>query len=223
MAIFKLHNASISFGDKEVLTEVSFSLETGEILGIFGRNGSGKSSLLKMIFGTLQKGSVNSSINDAFFNPSENISKKQIAYLPQDSYLPKSIKVRDLIPIYSSEEQKQDKVFYDPYIASYTSKKVGELSLGQVRYLEVILLANLDHPFLMLDEPFSMIEPLYKTQIKKTLALLKSKKGIIITDHYYKDVLEISTQNLLLKDGKNYPITSENELRKHGYLSKDSI
>lgn len=176
-----------------------------------------------MIFGSLQKGSINCSINDTLFHPSENISKKQIAYLPQDSYLPKNIKVRDLIPIYSSEEQKQDKVFYDPYIARYTSKKVGELSLGQVRYLEVILLANLDHPFLMLDEPFSMIEPIYKTQIKKTLALLKSKKGIIITDHYYKDVLEISTQNLLLKDRKNYPITSENELRKHGYLSKKSI
>ena len=135
MAIFKLHNASINFGNKEVLTEVSFSLETGEILGIFGRNGSGKSSLLKMIFGTIQKGSINSSINNTLFDPSKNISKRQIAYLPQDSYLPKNIKVRDLIPIYSSEEQRQDKVFYDPYIVSYTSKKVGELSLGQARYL----------------------------------------------------------------------------------------
>lgn len=223
MAIFKLHNASISFGDKEVLTEVSFSLGTGEILGIFGRNGSGKSSLLKMIFGTLQKGSINSSINDAFFNPSKNISQKQIAYLPQDSYLPKNIKVRDLIPIYSSEEQKQDKVFYDPYIASYTSKKVGELSLGQVRYLEVVLLANLDHPFLMLDEPFSMIEPLYKIQIKKTLESLKTKKGIIITDHYFKDAFGISTQNLLIKDTKSHPIYSLEDLRAQGYLSKNSI
>ncbi len=206
-----------------MLSEVSFSLETGEILGIFGRNGSGKSTLLKMIYGTIRQGSINSSINGSVFTPSENIRKKQIAYLPQDSYLPKNIKVRDLIPIYASGEEKQDKVFYDPYIASYTSNKVGELSLGQVRYLEVLLLANLDHPFLMLDEPFSMIEPLYKIQIKKSLEALKLKKGIIITDHYYKDVLEISTRNILIKDGKSSSIDNVEDLRQHGYLGKDSI
>lgn len=223
MAIFKLHNASPNFGTKEVLTEVSFTLETGKILGIFGRNGSGKSSLLKMIYGTLQKGSINCSINDTFFSPSENISKKQIAYLPQDSFLPRNIRVHDLIPMYFSQEQTQDKVFYDPYIAKFTSKKVGELSLGQVRYLEVVLLANLDHPFLMLDEPFSMIEPIYKTQIKNTLEALKSRKGIIITDHYYNDVIEISTQNLLLKGGKDHPIHSLEDLRSQGYLTQNSI
>lgn len=223
MAIFKLHNASINFGSKEVLSEVLFSLETGEILGIFGRNGSGKSTLLKMIYGTIRQGSINSSINESVFTPSENILKKQIAYLPQDSYLPKNIKVRDLIPIYASEEEKQDKVFYDPYIASYTSKKIGELSLGQVRYLEVLLLANLDHPFLMLDEPFSMIEPLYKIQIKRILEALKSKKGIIITDHYYKDVLEISTRNILIQGGKSYKISSVSDLQKQGYLGCSAI
>lgn len=223
MAIFKLHNANISFGNKEILKQVSFSIETGEILGMFGRNGSGKSTLLKMIYGTLQKGSINSSLNETIFNPSENISKRQIAYLPQDSCLPKNVKVRDLIPIYFSEGHFQDKVFYDPYVASYSSQKVGELSMGQVRYLEVLLLANLDHPFLMLDEPFSMIEPLYKIQIKKILEEIKSRKGIIITDHYYKDVLEISTRNILIKDGKSDIINSLEDLREQGYLAIDSI
>ena len=75
----------------------------------------------------------------------------------------------------------------------------------------------------MLDDPFSMIEPLYKEQIKKTLEALRTKKGIIITDHYYKDVFEISTRNLLIKEGKSYPINSLEDLRKQGYLSKDSI
>lgn len=223
MAIFKLHNARISFGNKAVLKEVSFSLETGEILGLFGRNGTGKSTLLKMIFGTLSKGSINISLAEAIFNPSKNIKKKQIAYLPQVSFLPINIKVRDLIPIYFSAEKKQDKVFYDPYISSYASKKIGELSLGQVRYLEVIFLANSEHPFLMLDEPFSMIEPIYKARIKNILEEVKDEKGIIITDHYYKDVLDISTQNLLIKDGKGYQIKDVEDLRKQEYLSKNSI
>ena len=223
MAIFKLHSASINFGNREILKEVSFSLETGGILGVFGRNGCGKSTLLKMIFGTLSKGSIDISIDGEKFSPSKNILRKQIAYLPQDSFLPRNIKVYDLIPMYFSEAKKQDKIFYDPYVAGDASKKVGELSIGQVRYLEVILLANTEHPFMMLDEPFSMIEPIYKERIKKTLEGLKAEKGIIVTDHYYKDVLDISTQNLLIKDAKSHPIKDVEGLRKQGYLSKDSI
>jgi ABC-type multidrug transport system ATPase subunit len=220
LAIFKLHNASINFGKKEVLKEVSFSLETGEISGIFGRNGCGKSTLLKMIFGTLKKGSVTISIDGINFNPSENISSECIAYLPQHSFLPKNNKVRDLIPIYFSEEKKQDAIFYDALIAKIAAKKVGELSLGQVRYLEVLLVGNLDHSFLMLDEPFSMIDPLYKIEIKNLLNKLKKEKGILITDHYYEDVLDITSKNLLIKNGVGIPIKSKEDLKRLEYLGK---
>ncbi len=221
MATFKLHSAEVSFGEKEVLKEISFSLNTGEILGIFGRNGCGKSTLLKMIFGILRKGAIKISIDDENFKPSKNISAKQIAYLPQNPFLPKNIKVRDVIPIYFSEEKKQDAIFYDPLVATLTTKKVGELSLGQVRYLEVILIGNLDHPFLMLDEPFSMIDPLYKLEIQKLLQNLKAEKGIIITDHYYSNVLEITTKNLLIKDGKAHNIKNIEDLKEHNYISKN--
>jgi ABC-type multidrug transport system ATPase subunit len=220
LAIFKLHNASINFGKKEILKEVSFSLETGEILGIFGRNGCGKSTLLKMIFGTLRKGSVTVSIDGKNFNPSENISSECIAYLPQHSFLPKNNKVRDLIPIYFLEEKNQDAIFYDALIAKIAAKKVGELSLGQVRYLEVLLVGNLDHSFLMLDEPFSMIDPLYKSEIKNLLNRLKTEKGILITDHYYEDVLDITSKNLLIKNGVGIPIESKEDLKKLEYLGK---
>lgn len=221
MEIFKLHNASISFGKKEVLQEVSFSLKTTEIFGIFGRNGCGKSTLLQMIFGTQKKGLINVSINGRTINPSENISAKHIAYLPQHSFLPKNIRVRDLIPIYFSEEKKQDAIFYDALIAKIASKKVGELSLGQSRYFEVLLIGNLDHPFIMLDEPFSMIEPLYKIEIKNLLNKIKVEKGVLITDHYYKDVLDITTQNLLIKNGMGFQIETSEDLKKLEYLSKN--
>ena len=220
MAIFKLHNASINFGKKEVLKEISFSLETGEILGIFGRNGCGKSTLLKMIFGTLKKGAINISIDGTNFNPIKNISSESISYLPQHSFLPKNIKVRDIIPIYFSEEKKQDAIFYDALIAKIAAKKVGELSLGQVRYLEVLLVGNLDHSFLLLDEPFSMIDPLYKIEIKNLLNKLKTEKGILITDHYYEDVLDITSKNLLIKNGVGIPIESKEDLKKLEYLVK---
>jgi ABC-type multidrug transport system ATPase subunit len=223
LAIFKLHSVSKNFGSKEVLKEVSFTLETGEILGIFGRNGCGKSTLLKMIFGTMKKGATNISIDGKSFNPSKNISAKRIAYLPQHPFIPKNLKVRDVIPIYYSEEAKQDAVFYDPLIAQLATKKVGALSMGQLRYLEVLLIGNLNHSFLMLDEPFSMIEPLYKIEIKKFLNKLKADKGIIVTDHYYEDVLDIATQNLLIKNGMGTKVETKDDLKKLEYLGGNSI
>lgn len=221
MATFKLHKASISFGKKEVLNDISFTLNTGEILGIFGRNGCGKSTLLKMIFGTLKKGFVEITIDDEKFYPSKNISEKRIAYLPQQSFLPKKLKVRDIIPIYFSEEEKQDVIFYNPLVAKIAAQNIGTLSLGQIRYLEVLLVGNLDHPFLMLDEPFSMIEPLYKIEIQNLLQKISSTKGILITDHYYEDVLAITSKNIIIKDSVSHSINSKEDLYAWVYLGKE--
>ncbi|WP_313115014.1 ABC transporter ATP-binding protein [Aequorivita sediminis] len=221
MATLKLHKASISFGKKEVLNEISFSLETGEILGIFGRNGCGKSTLLKMIFGTLKKGFIEITIDDKKFYPSKNISEKRIAYLPQHSFLPMNLKVRDVIPIYFSEEEKQDVIFYNPLIAKIAAQNIGALSHGQIRYLEVLLVSNLNHPYLLLDEPFSMIEPLYKIEIQNLLQKISSTKGIIITDHYYEDVLAITSKNIIINNGISHSINSKEDLYAWTYLRKN--
>lgn len=206
-----------------MIQEIDFSLSTGEILGVFGRNGSGKSTLLQMLFGTVRADSLSLSIDNVPIRSSEIIKKKLISYLPQNSMLPKNLKVRDIIPIYFSGEEKQDVIFYDSQIAKITAKKVGELSMGELRYFEVLLIGNLDPPFVMMDEPLSMIEPLYKIEIKRFLNKLKSKKGILITDHYYNDILEITTKNLLIKNGKGHVIKNIEDLIEHSYLSKDLI
>lgn len=221
MAIFKLHRASKSFGPKEVINDIFFSLETGEIIGLFGRNGCGKSTLLKIIFGSLSYNNFDAVIDGEKYYPSKNIQCQQFAYLPQQPFLPKNLKVRDVIPIYFSEEKEQDTIFYVPFIAKLAAKKVGELSLGEARYFEVLLLANLPHPFLLLDEPFSMIEPLYKEEIKKYLEALKMKKGILITDHYYDDVLQVSNKNFLIKDGLALEVKTKENLKELEYLGKN--
>ena len=113
MAIFQLYKARKSFGKKEVLKNISFTCETGEILGIFGRNGCGKSTLLKLIFGTIKGNEIEMSIDGVSLNPYEVITNKRIAYLPQHSFLPRNLRVRDIIPIYFKSQEKQDGIFYD--------------------------------------------------------------------------------------------------------------
>jgi ABC-type multidrug transport system ATPase subunit len=218
LAILELHKAEKSFGDKEVLKNISFSCETGEILGVFGRNGSGKSTLLKMIFGTLKASNIKINLNHKSLNPSKVILQKNIAYLPQHSFLPINSKVRNVIPIYYQSQEEQDKIFYDSQIALISSKKIKELSLGQLRYLQVLLIGNLKRDFILLDEPFSMIDPLYKEKISELLVGLKKEKGIIITDHYYNDVLNITTKNILIKEGISISINNKDDLKQFNYI-----
>lgn len=217
MSILKVENISKKFGNKNILKDISFECKTGDIFGIFGRNGCGKSTLLKILFNIIKADSINVSMDSIPFDIKKVIFENKIGYLPQHSFLP-NMKVRDLIPMYFSEGDKQDKIFYAPNIHKITNQKTSTLSLGQLRYLEILLVSSLDHKFLMLDEPFSMIEPLYIEIIKDFLITLKEKKGIIITDHYYSDVLEITNRNIIIKNGLSHEIESENDLLSHEYL-----
>lgn len=212
-----------TFGKKTVLNNAYIRCESGEIIGIFGRNGSGKSTLLKTIFGSQKAESISVSINGKHFLPKEIIAQQKIAYLPQDPFLPKNKTVKNIIPLVLEKGSLQDKLLYLSEIHELADRKIGELSMGQLRYLELLLISNLPHPFLMLDEPFSMVEPLYKEKIKELLLKLKKDKGIIITDHYYIDVLEVSDKNLLLKNGKIIPIDNTRELVTHGYLTTVNV
>jgi len=70
----------------------------------------------------------------------------------------------------------------------------------------------------MLDEPFTMLEPIYIDLIKQLLLKLKETKGILLTDHYYTDVLEISDANILLKDGIKHEVSNKSDLINKGYI-----
>ena len=177
-----------SFGKKQVLNDVSFSCKKGEIIGLFGRNGSGKSSLLRGIMGTLKMDFMTLAIDGEKIKPSEVIPQQKIGFLPQDTFFPKEMKVRDVIPLIFPGGEDQDKIFYSAGVAAFDGYKVGKLSAGQLKYLELLLLAHLPHLFLLLDEPFSMVEPQYIEKIKELLLPLRTSKGLVITDDYYQQL-----------------------------------
>lgn len=223
MSQFTIENVTKSFKKFLVLSDVAFHLEIGEILGIFGKNGSGKSTLLKILFGTLKPDSLVVFIDSVQYFPSKNINDKTVAYLPQDNFLPQGMKVRNVIPLFIQDAEIQDTIFYDPRVVKIENQLIRTLSQGEKRYLEILMISRLPQKFILLDEPFSMIEPLYRDSIKDLLLNIKKEKGIIITDHYYSDVLQITDKNVLIKKGKTIEISDEVELLENGYLSKSSI
>ena len=218
-----INKISKKFNKKIVLSNISLRIKTGEILGIFGRNGCGKSTLLKILFGVLPSDDQEIVIDNECFNPASNIKLMNIAYLPQDSFLPDNLTVRDVIPLYYKDGDAQNKIFYDPRIAKIERQRIGTLSLGERRYFEILLISRLPHKFLMLDEPFSMVEPIYQDSIKELLIELKKEKGIIITDHYYRNVLDVSDRKMIIKDGRAIEIDNEIDLIENGYLLESRI
>ncbi|EKT4550718.1 ATP-binding cassette domain-containing protein [Flavobacterium psychrophilum] len=211
-------NIQKEFKNKQILNNVSIECKTNEIISIFGRNGSGKSTLLKSIFGTIKSDTIEILINEHNIKPENVIKSKKIAYLPQNSFLPKNLKISNIIRLYFKNGEQQDKIFYSSGINLIQNKSVGNLSIGELRYFEFLLLCNLDHYFLLLDEPFSMIDPMFIELIKEKLMSIKKEKGIILTDHYYNDVIDISDKLYLIKDSKIISIKDKNDLIKHNYL-----
>lgn len=208
------------YGSKLVLNQLTITLQTGSLTGLLGRNGCGKSTLLKILFGTEKSQYTSALLNQKPIHLKENIKEQWFAYLPQFSFVPAHLKLRDIIPLYAEDEASQDAIFYAPGIHHLTGQSTGKLSSGQRRYFEFLIVSQLPHPFLLLDEPFSMVEPLYAEYITQKIEELKKKKGILITDHYYHDVIKVSDKLLLLKDRCFAEISSEAQLIENGYLSK---
>ena len=215
------HQLSISaighcFGTKKILEDISFECRTGDITGLFGRNGCGKSTLLKIIFGALKPQAGNIYVNNQSLK--NNLTRKLVSYSHQEIFLPQNITLRNLIPLYFPVGDDQNKIFYSPGIHNMETTRIGNLSLGEQRYLQFLLIIHLNHPFVLLDELFSMVEPVYREIIKEKIRELQTVKGFIITDHYYKDVLDIATKKLLMKSGKIIPVNDEYDLSAAGYL-----
>jgi lipopolysaccharide export system ATP-binding protein len=204
------------FGLNQVLTDISLRCKPGDIIGLLGRNGSGKSTLLKIIFGTLYTNDKFIRINNSILNQPFK-TKNIIAYLPQDNFLPKNITVIKTIEIYFESKSRQD-FLDDDVLSKVLNTKIRNLSGGESRYLEVKLLLNRDSLFVLLDEPFNGISPLHIDLIKKMITEKSLVKGIILTDHDYRNVLDVANRYYLLFDGGLKPIKNREDLIDWGYV-----
>ncbi len=216
----KIDSVFLKFKDKEILRGGYLEITNGEVVGILGRNGCGKSCFLKILIGHLQPQFCHIALNGLKV---ENLysTKITINYLPQHEFHPKHLKVRDLVYYYDIDKVN----FYNnyPFLKDFKDREFALLSGGMKRILEVLLLIESPAKFTILDEPFAHIMPIYVELVKEAIQRVKQRKGIIITDHQYRHILELSDKLHLLKEGIFHQIANKSELVEKGYISYNSI
>jgi len=211
----EIDNIELSFDHKRILYGIYLKAETGKITGLLGRNGCGKTSLLRILFGSLTPKYFNIRI-DGVHQKRKLYKYGNIAYLPQHQLLPEGLKAYKAFNYFNVDWQLFISTF--PSFEKYRNNSVEELSSGELRVIETYLILNSNKKIILLDEPFSFIAPVY---VEKMIALIEIKKQdtvIVITDHFYKEIMEISDTVYILKEGSCKQINSLKDLRNEGYI-----
>lgn len=222
----KKHSIEISgiqkkFGQKLILSDIYLKIETGQIIGLLGRNGSGKSTLLKCVCGIFSASDKSVFINGISKNNTANLMH-EISYLHQDQFIPNHLSV--IRTILLAVAKQNTKLFCeDIFIKSLLNKKIKNLSFGELRYLQVKITLFNASKFVFLDEPFSGLSPKMIEIVSQLIKENSVEKGILITDHQYEEVMKVSTDLRLLKDGKLQIINNKAELFGYGYLSSSAV
>lgn len=219
--LLEIDSVQKNFGHQTIISDVYLKCETGAIIGILGRNGCGKSTLLKIIFGIVPADFKFVRIDGVVQLKAEALFK-EISYLHQDSCIPNSFTVKKAIELSISKDNLH--AFYeDNMIQNIQDKKIGHLSGGELRYLEIKIVLYNPSKFVLLDEPYNGLSPLMAEKINLLILDNAAQKGIIITDHNYQNVISVATQLTLMKEGKLHYLNDKIELVEKGYLNSGML
>ena len=200
------------FGKKRVINDLSLNIQAGEIVGLLGPNGAGKTTTFYIILGLIEASSGDILLNDASINDLAMYQRARlgIGYLPQDSSIFKKLSVRDnlksiaeTLPINkNAQKDKVDSLLEDFGLTGIADQMAYTLSGGERRRLEIARAILPSPKFLLMDEPFSGVDPISISDVQKIVLKLKEKNiGILITDHNVRETLKIVDRAYLVYDG----------------------
>jgi ABC-type multidrug transport system ATPase subunit len=214
--ILEIDSVILNFGDKRVLSDIYLKCSSGEVVGILGRNGSGKTTLLRIIFGELETPDKSIRINgQAIPEPYKNGGL--IKFLPQFNFMIQTISVKQVFKRFKIDFNDFVQLF--PGFEKYYKQRLTELSGGEKRIVEIYTILASKSLFCLLDEPFTHIMPVHIETVKQLIEREKLKKGIILIDHLYQNVIDICNRIYIIENGKTNKVLTEVDFHRFGYLS----
>lgn len=202
-----------SFKQRQVVKEVSFSIESGKVVGLLGPNGAGKTTSFYMVVGILPPDHGEILLNDQEIAKIPMYQRAQIglSYLPQEASVFRRLTVREnlLVGLEAadtppSEVEGRLQELMSDFNISHIAESYGySLSGGERRRVEIARSLAGSPKFLLLDEPFAGIDPIAVGDIQNIIRKLKAQGlGILITDHNVRETLGICDYSYILRDGK---------------------
>jgi ABC-2 type transport system ATP-binding protein len=221
MNILELHNLKKYYATQKAVDDISFTMEEGSIFGLLGPNGAGKTTLLRMITGIFYPDSGEITFQGRKFDARNDIYK--IGYMPEERGLYKKMKIGEqalylaqLKGLSRQDAMKKIKEWFIKFeMQSWWNKKVEDLSKGMSQKLQFVTTVLHEPPLLILDEPFSGLDPVNSNLIKDEIFNL-AKKGttIIFSTHRMEQVEEICDHIVLVNKGKKMLDGTVNQIKQ---------
>jgi len=208
MAAVNVSNIHKSYNGKPAVIDLTFSANPGELLGLIGPNGAGKSTTIKILLDFMKPDSGEVSI---FGKPMNETLKNRIGYLPEERGLYKRLSAIDQILYFSSlkglehstAKERADQLLRQTGMLESKQKRIKDMSKGMGQIIQFIVTIIHDPQLIILDEPFSGLDPVNTEMIKQIIAQLRDEgKTVILSTHQMNQVEELCDRVLMINHGR---------------------
>ncbi len=212
MSKLSASNLNKRYKSRTVVHDVSFSLDSGEVVGLLGPNGAGKTTCFYMVVGLVPLNAGNIFLDDCDLSqlPIHQRARLGLSYLPQEASVFRRLSVEDNILAvlelqafdYAEMHQHLDNLLHDLHISHLRTNPAISLSGGERRRVEIARALASQPRFILLDEPFAGVDPIAVIDIQRVICFLKeSGIGVLITDHNVRETLGICDRAYIISEG----------------------
>ena len=214
-SLLRLEHVQKNYGKTEALSGVNLDIQPGRIVGLLGPNGSGKTTIIKLINGLLQPTSGQVLINGEKPSPK---TKKAVSYLPDTTYLGDNMKIKEVFAMFKDfysdfDEEKANHLLEDLNLDE--KSRLKNLSKGNKEKVQLILVMSRKADLYVLDEPIGGVDPAARDYILKTIIQNRSENSsVLISTHLISDIEDILDDVIFIEDGEILLQEDANELRR---------
>ncbi|MFC2553107.1 LPS export ABC transporter ATP-binding protein [Aggregatibacter sp. HMT-949] len=214
MSVLHAEFLAKSYKSRKVVSDVSLTVHSNEIVGLLGPNGAGKTTTFYMVVGLVRQdeGKIVIDGEDISFLPMHSRAQRGIGYLPQEASIFRRLSVydnlmavleirKDLTP--EQRRERADELIEEFNIGHIRDSLGQALSGGERRRVEIARALAANPKFILLDEPFAGVDPISVTDIKKIITDLRNRGlGVLITDHNVRETLDVCERAYIVGEGK---------------------